>query len=248
MTDPSNTFVTPIGRIVGGSLSRQQTKGFGGVVLDQPIWTVDLAVPKADALNLIAQIKAVAAADFAAKPHLAERKDFAFKYDDGDSGEANLNGLVYNTREGYRGHTVFHISNRFEFGTVGPGRQEIDPATIKTGDYVRLAGSIKGNDRDDKPGVYLNLSGAQFIRVGEAIDTGGGAANAADLFADQPVGEPPAGLPAHDIVANVIAPPPPPPAAGPTLTAKGVSEGCDVDAWVASGWTLDSLRTQGYIE
>ena len=99
---------TPKGRIVGGSLSSAQTKGHGGVLLENPKWVVMLALPKTDPATqgIIDTIKAAGAAGFSSKKHLLDRADFAWKCIDGDSPATNQNGVAHNSREGFPGHYV----------------------------------------------------------------------------------------------------------------------------------------------
>lgn len=260
--DPNNSFVTPPGRIVGGSLSVAQTKGHEGQELATPKWVVMLALPKGHpgTAELIAKIKRVGAEGFvgALAPQL-QRPDFAWKIIDGDSAIPNQRSIAPNTREGYPGHFVLTLTTTFAFQTCGENPNElINAAAVQNGSWVRIAGDVKANGSDVKPGVYLNLKAAQFVRNDAVIQTGG-AVTAAQAFGGAaapavPVAAAPA-VPATDIVTNAVAPPPPPPSVptppqaptGPALTAKGVAENCDIAAWGANGWTEDTLRQHGYI-
>ena len=260
MTDPNSTFITPVGRIVGGSLSKPSLKDFDGNDRTRPQWSILLAIPKTDpeVNGLIDKIKAIGRGAFASNPAQCERADFSWKLRDGDSTAVNKKGVRWCDKEGYPGHWVFSLSTNFDdfqvydAAATGP----IDAATVKTGDYVRILGDCRGNDNANNPGVYLNLRGAQFIREGERIATGssidaGAAFRAAMGGAPAPAAAPPA----PDVVAKAVgqAPPAPPvappapPSAGPQLTDKGRAESCDPAAWMASGWTEDQLRAGGYI-
>ena len=252
MSDPNNSFVTPVGRIVGGSLSIANTKNHAGEVCD-PYWVVMLALPKSDPETgkLIARVKAAGEVGFADTPNQLLRPDFAWKIDDGDSSGVNQNGKVYNEREGYPDHFVFSFRTTFAFDTVGEDASSpINPATVEKGSYIRIGGSFKPNGRQDKPGMYMNLECAQFIRVGEKI--GGGGMSAREAFGTAAPVAPPTPTPAHDIVNNVVAPPPAPPVApappaGPVLTPAAVAAGVDVAAYMLAGWTELQLRTAGHI-
>ena len=243
MSEVKNTFVTPIGRIVEGHLGEPQITDREGKACD-PNWYVGLAVPKGpEADAFIAHIKRVAESHFSDKPNQVKRHDFAWKYTDGDSTEVNQKGVVWNTKNGYPGNIIFRLSTNFAFKTCTQEDPSvsIDAKATKRGDYVRIAGNIRGNGRDDKPGVYLNLTHGQFVRSGEEISN---KASCAAVFGG-------ASAPAHDIVNNATgaAPPPPPPAppgvSKPLLTAAGRKLGLTDDNW--NGWTEDQLRAKGYL-
>lgn len=257
--DPNNTFTTPPGRIVGGSLSGPQIKGYDNVPLEKPKWVVMLALPKTHpgTVALVAQIKRIGAEGFADNPATVQRADFSWKMIDGDSGIPNQRGIAPNTKPGYPGHTILTLSTTFAFPTVGEDPSTpISAAAVETGHWVRIAGHCKANGSATKPGVYLNLQAAQFVRADEVIQTGGGmsAAQTAQAFAAPVAPTTPAAtvtpaVPAHDIVTAVAGPPPVPAAPQLVLTAKGVQAGCDPAAWMAGGeWNADNLRSNGYIQ
>lgn len=252
MTDPNNTFTTPVGRIVGGSLSEPFTTDHNGNPCD-PKWVVVLALPKSDlgTQALITKIKAIGAAGYADKQAALDRADFAWKYVNGDANTPNTKGVVYNTRVGYPGHYVFTFTNSKAPSVCGEDpRSEINAASVKRGDWVRIGGSIGCGTRTDQPGIFLNVDCAQFVRADEAIgSTGQTCAQAFGSSATPP--------PATDLVnAAAGGPPPPPPGAappppadGPQLTPAGVAAGCDPAAWLtaAQPWTLEQMRTAGYV-
>lgn len=261
MTDPNNTYTTPVGRLVGGSLSEARTKNRNGPC--EPYWWVALALPKTDpgTAALVAQIKRIAAEGFATQPHLLQHPSFAWKFDDGDSPTAvDSNGNLLCKKEGYPGHYVFSLvaSWAVDVCTEDDTRVTIDASSVKTGDWVRLAGDIKANGKSDNPGIYLNLGNAQFMRADTAIRTGAGRSNA-DAFGTQtpapsmpPVPAGPVSLPAPpapDIVNDVVngGAPPPPPAASPTLTPAGLAAGINVVKYLIAGWSEEQLRTAGHI-
>lgn len=248
--DPNNTFRTPDGRIVGGSLSIKQTKKYDGTPQDPPQYVVIVAFPKTDPATsaMIEQVKRVGTAAFAHAPHALQNPAFAWKIADGDSAVPNQKGKVPNQRPGYAGHWVMTFSTQFEFGSCGADPSvQIDAATIKNGFWVRIAGDIRPNGSEANPGIFLNLKAAQFRRADDEIITGGGLSTVeafggaavtppvpAAMMPPVPGTPPPAGMtppvpgtplapsvPAHDIVNNVAGPPPVPGA--PSVPAPPVA-------------------------
>lgn len=262
--DPNNTFVTPVGRLVGGSLAKAQLTGFEGKVLEYPKRYAAIAIPKTDAQPLIDQIKRIADEAFGVDSPQFKNPKFGWGYVDGDSTDMNLNDKVYCEREGYPGCYVFSISNRFDFSFSCFGTdasQSIDPETVAKGYQIRLAGDIKANLHKVNPGMWLNLSMAQFIRK-DTVISGHAQESGAAVFGDgtpvaqtpppgTPVTAPPpaAPAPAHDVVRNAVAPPPPAPPApdGPVLTEAGIAAAVDVAMYLGAGWTLGQLRDAGHI-
>lgn len=229
--DANSTFTSPQGRIVGGSVSKPQTKNREGVELDSPRWVLLVAFPKTDpaTAKFLDQIKAVAARDM---PQHHKRPNFAWKFVDGDSDEVNQRGRAWNTKEGYPDHQVVTFTTSREFQTCGTDLQSIDPAAVKAGSFVRVAGDIKGNGRDDKPGVYVNLGAVQFVETGPEISLGG--VDIKQAFGGG--------------AAPTTPPPPAPDVAGPVLTAAAEAAGYTVESLTTAGWTEDQMRSAGHIE
>ena len=105
-----------------------------------------------------------------------QAKTFAWKITDGDSREPNKKGRLPCDYEGFPGHWVISASNGFAPDCFGPGHnnytvQCMRKETFKTGDYVRLVMSVKGNDSTDSPGVYVNMNGCELIQAGVAIQS-----------------------------------------------------------------------------
>lgn len=104
---------------------------------------------------------------------------FSFKIVDGDSTVPNENGSIPNQQEGYAGHWVVTFKSSFvpkcyvNDGTVDkPVWREIDPNTIKTGDYIEIAGSVDSNGDPQKPGVYVNHGLIAHAGTGKEIVSG----------------------------------------------------------------------------
>lgn len=188
-------FITPIGRIVAGDVWEPRTKDFDGNDL---VWKsganegkprqeyfIGLAIPKTDAgFNEIWALMCAAGREgfpnmFDAQGNCV-RRDFAFKYTDGDSTELNRNGVAPNTKEGYPGHWVLSFTTSHAPKVFDRMTKPLDPSSrsIKRGDYVRIAGSTSPNGNQKNPGIYMNLNGIQFSHAGEEISSGFDAAAA----------------------------------------------------------------------
>lgn len=96
--------------------------------------------------------------DPASKALLPGRK-MSWKVTDGDSQIPNENGRKPCEQEGYPGCWVIAFGSsyvprcvRFDNGAW----VDIDPAQIKTGHEVEIAGSIDSNGDSSKPGIYVN--------------------------------------------------------------------------------------------
>lgn len=213
---------------------------------------------------------------YAHMPRQAPADDFSWKVADGDSTKVNKKGNRNCDKEGYPGHWVFHFSSAYPPSTYnGDGSAPVPAESVKRGHYVQVAGSVVGNESDGNPGVYLNhnmvahsgfgpeiKSGAdpKAAGFGGALPPGASKAPVSGLPGSAP--PPPAPLPtrappppaaaapppppvAVQPSAAFIAPPPAPPApVGPkmTATAQGTYE-----AYKASGWSDDQMRTAGFL-
>lgn len=151
-------------------------------------------------------------------------------------------------------------------GTKGPLIQltKADSAICKKGYWYRAFGDAKPNDNLQSPGIYVNVQGVELVGFGEEIHSSAAKSGAA-MFGDEddaPNAAPvtPAGGPAPAPIASPTSPAPAPysghmqaPApvpAGPQVTAAGLAawaDGKTVEAWTAAGWTLDQLKTAGYV-
>jgi hypothetical protein len=223
--------VTPVGRLVMGSVAKGSSEGYGGVPLTyksgpnagQPRteWFVGLAIAKDDPglPDLFAKMNE-AAAQFTKGEK--DRSDFAWKYFDGDG--VDKNGQPYSNREGFAGHFVFRWTTGYQPQVCGASAEAIDAEQIKLGHYIRVAGTVDYNRDSNKPGIYLNMSQVQHCGYGPEIVTG---PRPADVFATPvqlPAGAsatplaPAAGIPgveAAPAAAPVPAAPAPAPAVAP---------------------------------
>ncbi|MFA5387928.1 MAG: hypothetical protein WC322_06125 [Candidatus Paceibacterota bacterium] len=179
-------FLTPVGRLVQGDPFEPQTKNMQG----QPLMTMSgqptqryfiaVAFKKDDAAfgALYQKLVEVARASF---PTLFNAQGqcshprFSWKLMDGDG--VDDNGKSNATKEGFAGHWVLKFSSSFaprcfHAGHYQPHEQIQDPKAIQRGYFVRVAGSIEGNDNPQKPGLYVNLGMVELAGVGPIISSG----------------------------------------------------------------------------
>ncbi len=234
MSKRAQLYITlPPGRLVGGSVFEMQTKDMDGnplVVKNGPDkgkpterMYFAVAIPKAQGETHWAytawgaQILARGRADF--PQGQAERPDFAWKIEDGDSVVPNKKGKKNADREGYPGHWVLRLSSGYAVKTyttigVAPGNppQLMDPKALTLGNYVEVYVGVDGNDDVTRnPGVYLNPSMVSLCAYGTPIVMGPdvGAAGFGKATALPPGASltPPAGF--VPPTAGAGAPPPP---------------------------------------
>jgi hypothetical protein len=145
----------------------------------------------------------------------------------------------------------------------------------RRGDYVRISGTIEGNDDVARPAVYVNVSLVEFSRSGVEIVSGPSAETA---FGAGGAGATPAAPASGGLVmkngasyeafktagwtdeqmiaaghAERAAPvtPPPPPAppvpTAPTHVMLPAANGVTYEAYIAAGWTDATLVSAGYM-
>lgn len=170
-------FLTPVGRLVQGSVFEAQTKNkTGQPLLDkngQPrvSYFIGVAFAKTDAaFGQVLQLAQQAART--GFPHLFNAQGqcthprFAWKIMDGDGvdddGKPNAN------KPGFAGHWVLKCGSGFAprafyQGRYAPHEQIQDPRAIPRGYYVRVAGTIEGNGDAAKPGLYVNFSMVELV-------------------------------------------------------------------------------------
>lgn len=179
-------FLTPVGRLVQGDPFEAQTKNMQGQPLmtqaGQPTQRFFIAVafrkddPQFPALY--AKLHEVARGSF---PQLFNAQGrcshprFSWKLMDGDG--VDENGKSNATKEGFAGHWVVKFSSSFaprcfHAGHYQPHEQIQDRNAIQRGYFVRVAGTIEGNDNAQKPGLYVNLSMVELAGVGPVITSG----------------------------------------------------------------------------
>jgi len=112
------------------------------------------------------------------------------KISDGDGMDGV--GKPNSVKDGWAGHWVVKFSSGFapkvyNSGHYHPSEQLTDPNQARRGWFYRIAGSIESNSNPAKPGMYMNLTGAEVCGYGAEIFSG---LDAAEAFAA------PAALPA----------------------------------------------------
>lgn len=179
-------FLTPVGRLVQGDPFEAQTKNMQGQPLvtmsGQPTQKFFMAVAfrKDDQAfgAFYAKLVEVARASF---PHLFDAQGhcthprFSWKLIDGDG--VDDNGKPNAQKEGFAGHWVVKFQSAFaprcfHAGHYQPHEQIQDRNAIQRGYFVRVAGTIEGNDNAQKPGLYVNLSMVELAGVGPVITSG----------------------------------------------------------------------------
>ena len=238
----STQFITPVGRLVQGSMSLQPKKDDKGQpVLDdkgQPVHECFLAIAvRKDDPGLAAfygQFTAQARASF---PHLFDAQGncthprFAWKIQDGDG--TDKNGQSVANKPGFAGHWIFKMATRyaprcFHHGKYDPSQQIQNPDdVIKRGYYIRVSGSIDGNGVGANagaavPGLYVSPNLVELVAFGEEIVSG---PDASAVFGGNAITSPlPAGASSVPKIAAAappsnLAPPPALPAAPAAMPA-----------------------------
>lgn len=214
MSDPIE-FLTPVGRIVQGHPMKQQAKtdkktkqpklGRDGKPLYE--YFCALAIPKPQFEQHLRQWFDHAARTFWPQGQW-QRRDFAWKFVDGDSTEVNQANRRWCDYEGYPGHFVLSLRSGFAYQIVAPDGVTpiVDETKIKCGDFARAYIRVNGNaaEADQKPGLYLNPQFLQLMGYGEQIRGNGQ-------------------IDAVAVIRAAGAPPPLPPGANPVPVAPGAA-------------------------
>jgi len=153
-------FLTPVGRLVQGDAFEAQTKNQQGQPLitlsGQPTQRYFIAVAfKKDDPGFPALYQKMVDAARSSFPTLFDAAGncthprFSWKLMDGDG--VDDNGRQNNTKEGFAGHWVVKFQSSFAprcffAGHYAPHEQIQDAQAIKRGYYVRVAGTIEGNN------------------------------------------------------------------------------------------------------
>lgn len=193
MTNDPVSVLFGVGRLVQGSLYQAQDKDdegrprvyeAGHPKAGQPkiSYYFAVAIEKAGTTHWASAPwgKQVWDVGHAAWPNLVDRAagyitlpTFAWKIEDGDSTTPNQNGRKNCEREGYPGNWIAKFSSGFAPKIVDTqGNPILEPGHVKTGYYVEVLASVKGNDTAKKPGVYLNHNGVAFRGFGKEIMSG----------------------------------------------------------------------------
>ncbi|OYW62725.1 MAG: hypothetical protein B7Z31_00195 [Rhodobacterales bacterium 12-65-15] len=229
-------FTTPVGRFVGGSLTKPQTTDAEGRPLvyktgadagkPRTSFFIAIAVPKGAEAHWNqtpwgAEIWNVGHQDF--PQGQADHPAFAWKVEDGDSALPNKNGKKNCDREGYPRSWVLKFSSSFPSPAYNAdGSAKIEPESIKPGYFIQINGDVTGNGSMQQPGVYLNHKMVALAAYGTEIVYGPDAADAGFGASPLPAGAmatPPAGFVPPVAAPAAPAPMAPPPAAPPAPPA-----------------------------
>jgi len=214
------TLTTPVGRIVQGELWKGREKKddkTGAVIIDpvtqQPAknWFFAIAIAKQPGHTHWSQTdwgQQIWAEGHRAHPQFAPHPTFSWKIEDGDSVIPNKKGKKNCDREGHPGHWILKLSSNFAITDTwdANGKNRMDPAAFKTGHYVQVHMSVKGNT-GASPGVYLNPLMVALSGYGTEIAGGPDVAEAGFGAAPLPAGASAAPLAAALPMPGVSAPP-----------------------------------------
>ena len=262
MSTEKVNFTTPKGRLVGGSLYSGDTKDDKGNILTfksgprageaYTSYSFGVAFLKTDAefAAIKTMIESTAKRDW--PQGQSANPAFSWKITDGDSAVPNLKGNAPCNKEGYPNHWVLWFSGNFP-PKVYDDKVElcIIPDYIKKGYYVRVAGSVNGNENVQKPGVYMNYEMVKFEEVGTVITTGPDAKAA--FGAPATPATPAAPVAPVTPPAAPVAPPAAPvaPPAAPAPFSEGpemCKDGMTVQSRIDVGWTREQMKEHGFID
>lgn len=272
-------FTTPAGRMVQGDAFKPNTKDAQGEPLTNQAgeprveYHVAIAIPKSDPvwLPFKAQLDSEAAAAWPNGQFRAPA--FSNKIEDGDSTIPNKKGIAPNTRVGFPGCWIVHLTNGFPPSVwarnkvVPETHRNPDPnpeswvevkdgALLKKGYWIRVNGDSKSNNNQQSPGMYMNMGMIELVAFGEEIVTRE-VLSPDQAFGGSPTAAPVAAPTAAAPTASPTSAPAPAPAPAPAytgfipavLTPKAAAEapGVTYESFKAAGWNDDQLRAKGYI-
>jgi len=266
----SKDILFPVGRLVGGSLYKGQTKNAKGEDLKfkdgtpRTDWSFGVAFAKVpgQSWGQTEWGKAIYAEAVAAAPTIHQTPTFAWKVTDGDSAIPNKKGKKPCEREGYPGHWVLWFSGSYLpkiFNKDGTA-PIVEADAVKPGYFIQVFGNTTFNNSADSPGMYMNYSMVAFNAYGPEIELGDGpdasavgfgqsaapaGATAAPVggMASAPASTPAPTAPSAPAPSAPSAPAAPAPGPQPTAKAWTTLEGM----LAAEGWTLELLIAQGYV-
>jgi hypothetical protein len=223
MTFEATQFRSDTGRLVFGSLYDQVTEDYEGKPLppEKYFYQFGLAVAKnpGETHWATSPLGAVVwAQGHKDHPQMAQRPDFSWKAQDGDSTIPNKKGNKNCDKEGFPGHWVYTFRTSYPPKVVNADGSAyiLEKNAVKAGDYVQIAGSVVGNT-GATPGVYLNGNVVSLQGLGKAIVSGPDPKTLGFGGGPKPVGMMPVGTPTAAVGG------PPPPAGQPAPPAPGAA-------------------------
>lgn len=180
MPQEALTFITPVGRVIWGSVYDRATEDYDGKAYEagKGPFQFGFAVRKDDpgVGKMLTDIYGQAMAGYATNPGLQQRigqewqsgfagLSFRFKIKDGDKpnaqGQINPNAV---------GCWVFSMQTSLDFKACNAQNVEIDKKSVERGYFVDINLGVKVNDNvDATAGVYLNPNVVRLIAYGEKI-------------------------------------------------------------------------------
>lgn len=201
-------ITTPVGRVVQGSLYRANDKDADGNPLkvkkganagqDRVEFYFAIAIPKLPGHTHWSQTEwgaEIWRVGHTAFPGIAQRPDFSWKVEDGDSTLPNKKNKRPCDSEGFPGNWIL----KFKSG-MAPIIYQADPTHpqgwaqvmqegfLKLGYYVQVQGNVDSNKSDQQPGVFLNHQTVAFRAYGQEIQVGPSVAEAGFGAAPLPAG------------------------------------------------------------
>ncbi|WDQ26679.1 hypothetical protein e2701_00068 [Klebsiella phage e270.1] len=235
-------FVTPVGRLVGGSFFDMNTSDHENKPLapEKYNWWVGLAFPKTAAnwweeqgeLGVVFQAILKAAGAHYVNGE-TQQPTFAWKITNGDDPK-------HAGKTGYPGHWVIGFSRNVAIDACplynAQFQPVIDKNQAKKGYYYRISGSTSPNGRTgNQAGMYINMEMAQLLYAGEEIISGPAPASVFGAVPAMPAGATAIGAAPTPVAAPTPAPTPAAaPVAAPTPAAAPVAAPTPAAAPVAA--------------
>ena len=244
-------FVTPVGRLVGGSFFDMNKKDQEGRDLDPKKynWWVGMAFPKTAAnwweeqgdLGVVFQAVLKAAGAYYVNGE-TQQPTFAWKILNGDDPK-------FAGRQGYPGHWIIGFSRNVAIDACplynAQFQPVIDKNQAKKGYYYRISGSTSANEAKGlQAGVYINMEMAQLLYAGEEIISGPAPASVFGAVPAMPAGATAIGATPAPVAAPVATPAP---VAAPVKVMTEKAAGATYEQFVAQGWTDQAMIEQGYM-
>lgn len=180
MPQEAISFITPVGRVIWGSIHERATEDYDGKAYEpgKGPYQFGLAIRKDDpgVGDMLTKIYTQAMAGYATNAGLQQRigqewqsgfagLSFRFKIKDGDKpnaqGQHNPNSA---------GCWVFSMQTSLDFKACNAQNVEVDKKSIERGYFVDVHLGVKVNDNvDATAGVYLNPNVVRLIAYGEKI-------------------------------------------------------------------------------
>lgn len=257
MAKKAEKILTPVGRLVRGSLYVPQTTDADGkplVVKSGPNagspkvqYFFAVAIPKGgeghwNQTEWGSVIHKVGVGFF---PQADKTPIFAWKILDGDSSIPNRMGVAPNAREGYSGSWVVTFSSGFapKICSSDGSRSLDEPGLVKLGHYVQVYGSVAGNNSLQQPGVYINFDYVAHAGFGEEIS---GGLNVEEIgFGKAALPKGASRSPIAQLNESFLVPaiPVPPVVTPPVRRMTALAGGATYEQCIGKGWT-DALLIQ----